>query len=191
MTNHSPPNWMRSSKRLRNHKAHQGHSGSGGHRGRLPIIGCHRMQRGYTELIQQTSSALRPKARLSARLRHQLGVLQGRLERAAAALAAAPVPAAIHKTRVAARRLRVLLRAYSRELDSKERKRYLRELEGLTSDLEPAREADVAKGLILRLARDRSGGMDGHRERYTNTRGDATKSRSMRCARPWCARLGW
>lgn len=102
------------------------------------------------------------KERLSERLRRQLGTLQGRLERAAVALADAPTPAAIHKTRVAARRLRVLLHAYSRELDSKERKRYLRELEELTGDLEPAREADVAQGLIRRLARDRSGGIDGH-----------------------------
>jgi hypothetical protein len=74
---------------------------------------------------------------------------------------AAPTPAAIHGSRVAARRLRVLLQAYSRELDSEARKRCRRELEELTSDLEPAREADVAQRIILRLARNRNGHIDG------------------------------
>jgi CHAD domain-containing protein len=98
---------------------------------------------------------------LSIRLRRQVALLRRRLDRAAAALMAAATPAAIHGTRVAARRLRVLLQAYSRELDSEARKRCRRELEELTSDLEPAREADVARRIILRLARNRDGHIDG------------------------------
>lgn len=93
----------------------------------------------------------------SVRLRNQVAGLQHALNRAAATLAAAPSPAAIHGTRVAARRLRVLLNAYAQELDSKARKRYRRELKKLADDLEPAREADVARRLLLALARNGGG----------------------------------
>ncbi|MGC1523251.1 MAG: CHAD domain-containing protein [Steroidobacteraceae bacterium] len=84
-------------------------------------------------------------------------MLQHGLDRAAATLAAAPSPAAIHRTRVAARRLRVLLNVHARTLESKARKRYRRELKKLADDLEPAREADVARRLLLALARNSSG----------------------------------
>jgi CHAD domain-containing protein len=97
----------------------------------------------------------------SVRLRHQVAVLQHGLDRAAAALAVAPSSAAIHGARVAARRLRVLLSAHARELESKARKRYRRELKELAGDLEPAREADVARRLLLELARNGSGDIDG------------------------------
>jgi CHAD domain-containing protein len=95
------------------------------------------------------------KMHLSVRLRRQVAILHGGLDRAAAALEAAPTPAAIHATRVAARRLRVLLQTYSQELNSKRRKQYRRELKELTSTLAPAREAEVARRLILRLTGNR------------------------------------
>jgi triphosphatase len=102
------------------------------------------------------------QANLSVHLRRQVAILQGRLDRTAAALEAAPTPAAIHATRVAARRLRALLQGYSRELDSNGRKQYRRELKELTSALAPAREAEVARRLIRRLTGDRgaNGGGD-------------------------------
>ena len=99
---------------------------------------------------------------LSVRLRHDVVVLHHQLDRSAAALAAGVTPAAIHKTRVAARRLRVLLRAYRGEFDSKQGKRYRRILKRLTRDLEAAREADVTRRTIRGLAKDGKGYVNGH-----------------------------
>jgi triphosphatase len=98
---------------------------------------------------------------LSVRLRRQVVVLQHRLDQAAAALAAAVTPTAIHNTRVAARRLRVFLRAYRKEFDPEGVKRYRRELKALTSDLEVAREADVTRHAIGQLTRNRHGDVNG------------------------------
>jgi CHAD domain-containing protein len=99
----------------------------------------------------------RNRTRLSVQLRRQVQDLHRELDQAAAALDFAPTPTAIHKTRVAARRLRVLLHAYRREFDSKEAKRFRRELKLLARDLEAAREADVMRHVIAQVARNRNG----------------------------------
>jgi CHAD domain-containing protein len=104
----------------------------------------------------------RDRTSLSVGLRHQAQALHRRLDQAAAALTAAATPTAIHNTRVAARRLRVLLHAYEREFDSKGVKRYKRELKLLTRDLEAAREADVMRHVIARVARNRNGTISRH-----------------------------
>jgi triphosphatase len=98
---------------------------------------------------------------LSVRLRRQVAVLQHRLDQAAAALAAAVTPTAVHNTRVAARRLRVFLHACRKELDPEGVKRYRRELKTLTRDLEAAREAHVARLAIGQLTRNRHGNING------------------------------
>jgi CHAD domain-containing protein len=99
----------------------------------------------------------RGRTSVSVRLRRQVQALHRTLDRNAAALAAAVTPSAIHNTRVAARRLRVLLHVYEREFDSKRAKRYRRELKLLSRDLEPAREADVMRHVIAQVAKNRDG----------------------------------
>jgi CHAD domain-containing protein len=98
---------------------------------------------------------------LSVRLRHHVAVLQHRLDQAAAALAAVVTPTAIHRTRVAARRLRVFLHGYRKEFDPQGVKRYRRELKKLTRDLEAAREGDVTRRAMAQLTRNRKGNISG------------------------------
>src|SRR5450631_4250668 len=69
-------------------------------------------------------------------------------------------PTAVQNTRVAARRLRVLLHIYRKQFDSEEGKRHMRHLKGLTRDLEVAREADVTRHAIRQLGRNRRGRMN-------------------------------
>jgi CHAD domain-containing protein len=90
---------------------------------------------------------------LSARLRVRIIALQHVLNRTAAALRSKTTPENIHAVRVAARRLRALLHAFRRELDSRSVKQYRRELKALTHDLEAAREADVARCAITQLTK--------------------------------------
>ncbi len=94
-------------------------------------------------------------AKWSTHLRGRVAALQRRLDRATAALTFAATPRAIHGARVAVRRLRVLLRAQRGDFDAAAAKRYRRLLKGLTRDLEPAREADVARRELVQLASGR------------------------------------
>lgn len=91
---------------------------------------------------------------LSTRLRERIIASQHALDRTAAALSSKATPKRIHEVRVAARRLRALLQAFRRELDSRSVKQYRWELKVLTHDLETAREADVARRAIAQLAKD-------------------------------------
>jgi len=90
---------------------------------------------------------------LSARLRERIIALQHALDRTATALRLKATPEKIHDVRIAARRLRALLHAFRRELDSRSVKQYRRELKGLTHDLEAAREAHVTKSAIAQLTK--------------------------------------
>ncbi len=99
---------------------------------------------------------------LSARLRERIIALQHVLDQAAAALRPRATPESIHEVRVAARRLRALLQAFRRELDSPSVKRYRRELKALTHDLEAAREAHVRRYAIAQLRKE--GGVNVRRE---------------------------
>jgi CHAD domain-containing protein len=131
---------------------------------------------------------------LNVQLRHQLQDLHRNLDQSAAALNFAVTPTAIHKTRVAARRLRVLLHAYRREFDSNEAKRFRRELKLLTRDLEAAREADVTRHVIAQVAKTRDGTI-GRNSRALHRRAVkqcAAVLRSLRltiAAAPWQQRL--
>jgi CHAD domain-containing protein len=102
--------------------------------------------------VEKSSSAM-----LSVQMRHRVAILHHKLDLAVVALTAAVTPAAVHKTRVAARRLRVFLHEYRGEFDSKEVKKYRQILKRLTRDLEAAREADVTRRLIRQLARNGEG----------------------------------
>jgi CHAD domain-containing protein len=94
---------------------------------------------------------------ISVYLRHSVAVLHHRLRQTAAVLTHAPSPAAVHDTRVAARRIRVLLRTYQRQFDTEEAKRYKRHLKDLIRDLAAAREAYVARHSIMQLGGNRLG----------------------------------
>jgi CHAD domain-containing protein len=72
-------------------------------------------------------------------------------------LTVAVTPVTIHRARVAARQLRVLLRAYRQELDPDGVKRYRRELQRVMRDLAAARDAYVARQAVAQLARNRNG----------------------------------
>ena len=91
---------------------------------------------------------------LSARLRERIIALQHALDRTAAALRSRATPTRIHGVRVAARRLRELLHALFRQLDSRSVKQYRRELKALTHDLEVVRQADVTRCAIAQLAKE-------------------------------------
>ncbi len=90
---------------------------------------------------------------LSVYLRREVQALHGRVDHAAAALARSVTPSGVHDTRVAARRLRVLLQVYRAAFDPAAAKAFKRALARLTYDLEPAREADVARRAIEYLTR--------------------------------------
>jgi len=103
----------------------------------------------------------------SVHLRHRVAVLHRSLGQTMVTLTDRASPTAIHNTRVAARRLRVLLRTFRKEFDSEEVKRYMRHLKGITRDLEAAREADVTRHAIMQLGRNRRGHMNSNsRELY-------------------------
>jgi CHAD domain-containing protein len=91
---------------------------------------------------------------LSARLRQRIIALQHALDRTAAALRSKATPKRVHEVRVAARRLRALLHAFRRELDSPSVKQYGRKLKALTHDLEAAREAGVTRCAIAQLTKE-------------------------------------
>ncbi len=93
---------------------------------------------------------------LSARLCERIIALQRVLDRTAAALRSKATPEHIHAVRVAARRLRALLHAFRRELESRSVKLYRRELKELTHDLEGAREAYVTRCAITQLTKEGS-----------------------------------
>ncbi len=90
---------------------------------------------------------------LSVYLRQEVTVLYQKVDHAAAALATAVTPSAVHNARVAARRLRVLLQAYREYFDAAAAKRFKRGLRQLTRELEGAREAEVTRRAIAELTR--------------------------------------
>jgi CHAD domain-containing protein len=94
-------------------------------------------------------------ASVSVRLRHRVAILNRRLLRAAKRLNHSLTPAAIHDTRVAARRLRVLLRAYRIEFDASAIKEFGIALNRLTRDLGKARDSHVLQAALAPLKRDR------------------------------------
>jgi CHAD domain-containing protein len=104
--------------------------------------------------VTQQSRTRSDATSLSARLRERVIALQHVLDRTAAALRSKATPENIHAVRVAARRLRALLHAFRRELDSRSVKQYRRELKALTHDLEVAREAHVTRCAIAQLAKE-------------------------------------
>jgi CHAD domain-containing protein len=74
---------------------------------------------------------------------------QQQLERAAAAVARNPSAAAVHRTRVAARRLRALLSALGERKNRIEVRRYRRDLRSLALELATVRQADVMRDEML------------------------------------------
>jgi CHAD domain-containing protein len=84
-------------------------------------------------------------------IRKILAELQDSLSRRLRALTRAASPATVHAARIAARRLRVALRALKHQLDPPSRKRYLRALRQVSRDLEPLREADAREIGVNRL----------------------------------------
>jgi CHAD domain-containing protein len=84
-------------------------------------------------------------------IRKILAELQDSLSRRLRALTRAASPATVHAARIAARRLRVALRALKHQLDPSSRKRYLRALRQVSRDLEPLREADAREIGVNRL----------------------------------------
>ncbi len=93
---------------------------------------------------------------LSSQLSERIIALQHALDRTAEALRLRATPKRIHDVRVAARRLRALLHAFRRELESRSVNQYRRKLTALTHDLETAREAHVTRRQIAQLAREGS-----------------------------------
>lgn len=92
--------------------------------------------------VKRTKS---PPADLATVLRsHQV-----QLERAAAAVARNPSASAVHRTRVAARRLRALLSALGERRDRIEVRRYRRDLRSLALELAAVRQADVMRDEML------------------------------------------
>jgi CHAD domain-containing protein len=133
-------------------------------------------------------------ARLSGWLRERIISLQRTLDRTAAALRSKPTPGRIHDVRVAARRLRALLRTFRRELHPHLVRKYRAKLKALTHDLEAAREADVARRAVAQLAgegradvRREAGGLrDQVAEEYRSAR---QRLRSRVVAVSWECRL--
>lgn len=74
---------------------------------------------------------------------------QQELERAAAAVARNPSASAVHRTRVAARRLRALLSALGERRNRIEVRRYRRDLRSLALELAAVRQADVMRDEML------------------------------------------
>ena len=74
---------------------------------------------------------------------------QQQLERAAAAVARNPSVGAVHRTRVAARRLRALLRSLGEGENHIEVRRYRRDLRSLALELATVRQADVMREEML------------------------------------------
>jgi CHAD domain-containing protein len=74
---------------------------------------------------------------------------QQQLERAAAAVARNPSASAVHRTRVAARRLRALLSALGEHKSRVEVRRYRRDLRSLALELAAVRQADVMRDEML------------------------------------------
>lgn len=74
---------------------------------------------------------------------------QQQLERAAAAVARNPSMGAVHRTRVAARRLRALLRSLGEGENHIEVRRYRRDLRSLALELATVRQADVMREEML------------------------------------------
>ena len=74
---------------------------------------------------------------------------QQQLERAAAAVAHNPSVGAVHRTRVAARRLRALLRSLGEGENHIEVRRYRRDLRSLALELATVRQADVMREEML------------------------------------------
>jgi triphosphatase len=131
---------------------------------------------------------------ISAHLRHEVKVLHQRVDRAAAALATSAAPSAVHDTRVAARRLRVLLQAYRREFDAVAAKQFKRALVHLVRDLEAAREADVTRRTIEGLTRNPRTGAGrqslGLRERAAREYASSvSRLQATVAAAPWQQRL--
>lgn len=101
-------------------------------------------------------AALAPLAPGSARIKDSISEQQSRLAIAARSLEAAGVED-IHGARVAARRLRSLLKTFRPLLDERRTRLYREDLRSFARSLGAVREADVRRDLLLGLARaDRS-----------------------------------
>ncbi len=87
--------------------------------------------------------------------------LHRELRREAALVARRPSPGAVHRTRVAARRLRSLTTVLTGLRERAEGERYLRDLRALAHELAAVREADVMREELLDAARDLSRSMLG------------------------------
>ena len=74
---------------------------------------------------------------------------QGELERAVGSVAHNPSTGAVHRTRVAARRLRALLGTFGDRERSLEIRRYRRDLRALALELAAVRQADVLREEML------------------------------------------
>jgi CHAD domain-containing protein len=90
----------------------------------------------------------------SASLRRYLRQMQGSLDSRIEALSRSATPVAVHDCRTQARRLSAILRTFRHAFDTAELTRYENALRHLTRDLGPARNADVARQIIERLAED-------------------------------------
>ncbi len=88
------------------------------------------------------------KAFLRARVRTLQRALDDRLDQ----LDRSFNPTAIHGVRIAARRLRILLRAFKKDFQAPQARAYLKALRGLSHDLERARETQVAYRMLVALA---------------------------------------
>ncbi len=97
-------------------------------------------------------AALAPLAPGSARIKDAISEQQSRLATAARSLEAAGVED-IHGARVAARRLRSLLKTFRPLLDERRTRLYREDLRSFARSLGAVREADVRRDLLLGLAR--------------------------------------
>lgn len=127
--------------------------------------------------MTSTRRSAAAKARLadapgSARVAAALLEQRQRIAQAAATLDV-PAVEAVHGARVAARRLRSMLKTFRPLFDERRARRYRTDLRRFAQSLGTAREADVRKGLLLGAVRDDASLLPADRERLADLLDDA------------------
>jgi len=101
---------------------------------------------------RSTQNAALPGPTVTAALHTYIQRLQETLDRSLDELSAEVTPDLVHKSRTTARRLRAVLGAFRRELQSAARHRYAAALQELSRDLDAVRDAQVAEHTISVLS---------------------------------------
>jgi CHAD domain-containing protein len=102
-------------------------------------------------------SGAAPAATVTVALRASVHRLQQSLDRKLEDLSKAVTPDTVHRSRIAARRLRALLRAFRRELNPSAFRLYAAALQELAHDLDAVREAHVTQQKIASTLKERFG----------------------------------